>query len=738
MKRGIAAGQQREWYKQVKFVIIHSFIVIDRCGRAAMINLSGCLCYSRVRNMPKSDRSLQSKPSRSRRKEAEVEKPTQQLVRQSSDAFRLLVESVKDYAIFILDQEGHITTWNLGAENIKGYKADEIIGKHFSIFYTEEDLEWDKPSYELKVAAEVGRFEDEGWRIRKDGRRFWANVIITALRDTDGILRGFGKVTRDLTERRQGEELLRQSEERFRLLVDGVRDYAIFMLDPQGYVQSWNKGAEAIKGYKADEITGKHFSTFYPDEDLRQNKPEFELKMAAEIGRFEDEGWRIRKDGARFWANVIITALRDRDGILIGYSKITRDLTERKRAEEQRLQLAREQVARSEAESASRSKDEFLATVSHELRTPLNAILGWGRMLRNSKLNEESFSRGLDTIERNAKLQAQLIDDLLDVSRIISGRLRLTVMSVNLPPIIEAAVDSIRPAANAKNIRLQVLLDSHAGLISGDPDRLQQIIWNLLSNAVKFTEKGGRIQVRLQRINSHIEITVSDNGKGISPEFLPYVFDRFRQADSSITRMHGGLGLGLSIVRHLVELHGGSAQAESPGEGLGATFTLQLPLVVAHGSGRFALDADEISSSRSKDQEGFLPSPSLEGLSILVVDDEADARDLLTTILEECQAQVTTAASPTEAYETLEWLRPDVIISDIGMPGEDGYSFIRNVRIKEARERQGWRPAVALTAHARVEDRLRALSAGYQAHVAKPVEPAELVAVIASLVRPLS
>jgi PAS domain S-box-containing protein len=560
--------------------------------------------------MPKSDRSPQSKPSKSRRNETEAQKPTEVMVRQSGDPFRLMVESVKDYAIFMLDQQGYISTWNLGAENIKGYKADEIIGKHFSIFYPEEDLKWDKPGYELKVATEVGRFEDEGWRIRKDGTRFWANVIITALRDKDGVLRGFGKVTRDLTER--------------------------------------------------------------------------------------------------------------------------------KNAEEQRLQLAREQVARSEAEAASRAKDEFLATISHELRTPLNAILGWGRMLRNVKLNEEHFTRGLDTIERNAKLQAQLIDDLLDVSRIISGKLRLTVMPVELAPVIEAAVDSIRPAADAKNIRIQVLLDLNAGLISGDSDRLQQVVWNLLSNAVKFTEKGGRIQVTLQRVDSHVEITVSDTGRGISAEFLPYVFDRFRQADSSITRKHGGLGLGLAIVRHLVELHGGSVQAQSPGEGQGATFTVQLPIIVAHGAGRFALDANEMSPSGVRDQRAFDSSPSLEGVNILIVDDEADARGLLTVILEQRKAQVTAVASPTEAYETLEWLRPDLIISDIGMPGEDGYSFIRNVRVKEARERQGWRPAIALTAHARVEDRLRALSAGYQAHVAKPVEPAELVAVIASFVRPLS
>ena len=681
---------------------------------------------------------MSNSPPLDNRKETGEDHPTHDMVHQSGDPFRLLVQAVGDYAIFVLTKEGYIATWNLGAEKIKGWSADEIIGKHFSIFYPEEDLKWDKPAYELKVAAEVGRFEDEGWRIRKDGSRFWANVVITALRDPDGTLRGFGKVTRDLTERRRNEEFLRESEERFRLLVEGVRDYAIFMLDPQGYIQSWNAGAEKIKGYKADEIIGTHFSIFYPEDDLKRDKPGYELKEAAEVGRFEDEGWRIRKDGSRFWANVVITALRNKEGTLRGFAKITRDLTERKYAEEQRLQLAREQVARAEAEAANRAKDEFLATISHELRTPLNAILGWGRMIRNSNLSEEVFARGLETIERNARLQAQLIDDLLDVSRIISGKVRLTVMPVELTPVIEAAIDSIRPAADARNIRLEVMLDTNPGLVSGDPDRLQQVIWNLLANAVKFTDKGGRVQVRLEQINSHIEITVSDTGRGISQEFLPYVFDRFRQADSSITRLHGGLGLGLAIVRNLIELHGGSVRAQSPGEGQGATFTLKLPVTIAHESGRIAVNAREANGSNSVLRDGFGSSPSLEGLSILVVDDEADARELLKVILEERKAQVTTVASAAEAYETYEWLRPDIIVSDIGMPGEDGYSLIRNVRSKEARERQGWTPAIALTAHARVEDRLRALSAGYQSHIGKPVEPTELVALIASLVRPIA
>lgn len=688
--------------------------------------------------MPESDSPLAPDESGSRHEESGQKSARSERVLESAEQFRLLVDSIGDYAIFILDPQGYIATWNVGAENINGYERSEIIGKHFSIFYTEEDLSSDKPAYELRMASELGRFEDEGWRLRKDGTRLWANVVITALRNKDGILLGFGKVTRDLTERKKAEEILRESEQRFRLLVDGVADYAIFMLGPEGRIESWNPGAEAIKGYKADEIIGKHFSVFYPEEDLERDKPGFELRVAADVGRFEDEGWRLRKDGSRFWANVIITALRAKDGTLRGYAKITRDLTERVRAEEQRLQLAREQVARSEVEAASRAKDEFLATVSHELRAPLNAILGWSRMLRGGSLDRDNFHRGLDTIERNATLQKQLIEDLLDVSRIISGKVRLAVTAIELAPIIESVIDSIRPAAEAKDVRLQVHLDPNSGVISGDPDRLHQIVWNLLSNAVKFANKGGRVQVRLQRIDSHVQITVSDDGKGISPEFLPYVFDRFRQADSSISRRHGGLGLGLAIVRHLVELHGGIVHAQSPGEGLGATFTIHLPVRIAHGSGRLDPDLDQLDASSAEQQRsGLYPAPSLEGVKILVVDDEADARDLMRIILEDRKAEVTTVASPKEAFETLEWLGPDLIISDIGMPSEDGYSFIRKLRLEESRARQRWTPAIALTAHARVEERMRALNAGFQTHVAKPVEPLELIAVIVSLIRSL-
>jgi PAS domain S-box-containing protein len=385
-----------------------------------------------------------------------------------------------------------------------------------------------------------------------------------------------------------------------------------------------------------------------------------------------------------------------------------------------------------ESQESSRLKDDFLTTMSHELRTPLNAILGWAGLLTTQNLDSKTTTQALQTIERNARAQVRLIEDLMDVSRIITGKLRLDIRPVVLSAVVEAAVDAVRPTAQAKDIRLQMLLDPQAGPVSGDPDRLQQVIWNLLSNALKFTPKEGRVQVRLERINSHVEITVTDNGQGISPEFLPHVFDRFRQADASHTRSVGGLGLGLAIVRQLVELHGGTVQAQSPGIGEGSTFVVSLPLAAVH----------KAETNRATDRERVHPSsgrgvsldcpPALNGLKVLVVDDEPDARELITTVLEQCQAVVTVASSASEALEALARVQPDVLVSDIGMPGEDGYSLIEKVR--QLPPQQGGRiPAVALTAYARAEDRIKALAAGFQMHAPKPVEPAELAAIVASL-----
>jgi len=401
-------------------------------------------------------------------------------------------------------------------------------------------------------------------------------------------------------------------------------------------------------------------------------------------------------------------------------------LAEEKRAREERSHLLEE------AEAANRMKDEFLATMSHELRTPLTAILGWVHLLRVNDLDESSTERAFDTIQRNARAQVKLIDDLLDISRIIAGKLRLDVRAVNLASIIEAAVDAARPTAEAKGVRLQMLIDPQASPVSGDADRLQQIVWNLLTNAIKFTPREGRVQVRLERVNSHLEITVSDSGKGISANFLPHVFDRFRQADGTSTRAHGGLGLGLSIVRQLVELHGGTVKVKSDGEGQGSIFIVELPLMVAR---REVNETERRRSIDGANKDAAYECPAeLDGLRILIVDDEADTRDLLCAVLERCKASVITVGSAVEALETFRQLKLDVLISDIGMPEEDGYSLIGKVRAFEA-GKTGQLPAIALTAYARVDDRVRALNAGFQVHIAKPVEPFELIAVVASLAK---
>ena len=382
----------------------------------------------------------------------------------------------------------------------------------------------------------------------------------------------------------------------------------------------------------------------------------------------------------------------------------------------------------SDAQEANRLKDEFLATVSHELRTPLTAILGWAQMLQGGTLDEATAQRALGSIERNAKFQSHLIEDLLDISRISTGKLRLDVRPLELGPIIEAAADAVRPAADAKGIRIEKVVDWKAGLISGDSDRLQQVVWNLLTNAIKFTPRDGCVRIALKRQDLHVQIAVTDTGQGISPEFLPYMFDLFRQGDSSITRSHGGLGLGLAIVRHLVEMHGGNVNAHSEGEGKGATFIVTLPLIgipsADHNGHKEGAEVSEKALSMDS-------VPELKGVSVLIVDDELETRELLVEVLSRCGAEVRASSSAHDALEALQTWKADVLISDIGMPGEDGYELIKKVRKMDA-DQGGCIPAVALTAYARGEDRIRALSAGFQMHVSKPVEPVELAAVVAS------
>ncbi len=505
-------------------------------------------------------------------------------------------------------------------------------------------------------------------------------------------------------------------------LLESITD-AFFALDSEWRFIYVNQNMESVVGLNSSQLLGHNIWDVFPEAARLQFYDQYHQALSEQIPVVFEEFYPPLDK----WLSVRAYPLHG------GLSVFFHDVTERKNFEKERAGLlAQEKKARQDAEQANRTKDEFLATLSHELRTPLNAIIGWASLIDDERLTEEEKARGIETIRRNANLQAQLIEDILDVSRIITGKLRLEVRSIELSSIIEGAVESVLPAAQAKSIRLQRVLDSGTSLVSGDPNRLQQVVWNLLTNAIKFTPKGGRVQIRLERINSHIEIVVNDTGTGISPEVLPYVFERFRQADSSSTRSYGGLGLGLAIVRHIVDMHGGSVEAESAGKDQGATFTVKLPLMATRLVDSPPTAGEERIHPTASTSPHFICPSELEGLHVLVVDDDEDARRLLRTVLERCNARVTTATTVAEALRSLQALAPDVLVSDLGMPGEDGYALIRQVR-QLTPEQGGQIPAAALTAYARVEDRLQVLRSGFQIHLPKPIEPAELVAVVANL-----
>ncbi len=973
-----------------------------------------------------------------------------------------LVEQVGDYAMFLLDLQGRVASWNLGAQNLNGYAPPEIIGEHFSKLYPPEEVDRGQPELQLKQVLVTGHLEEEGFRVRADGSMFWAFVSMTLLRDPAGNPKGFAKVMRDLTEHRSTQEELRRSEERFRLLIEGVTDYAIYMLDPAGVVATWNSGAQKIKGYDAASIVGQHFSLFFTPEDRAADKPRLELEVALREGRFAEEGWRVRADGSRFWASVVVTALRDARGELIGFSKITRDLSERKLAEDTERQLREQHTARAiaeagelrarqeqeryrmlsrqldiilegvldgitvqdrrgvvtfantaaaklsglasrdefkdvgaeevlqrlelldehghrfppqdlpgprvlagepqvsalvhardrrsgnewwmqvraggiagedgrtefavnilhdvtqqrrqdeqerclsqvtaalseslnyratlgvvasllapglcdwcaihlleasslhlvavahadprkkkraeelgqrfppapdrpggvwdvlnggapvlhehvteeqlvgwatsdehqtalretglrsmmivpiktrdrtvgtlslvtahsgrrydardlslaselgrrvgsfiensllferarasaasaeaavrEAQAAARMKDEFLATVSHELRTPLNAIMGWASLLKR-RADPASMSKGIDVIHRNAAAQSKIIEDILDVSRIITGKLRLELKPVDLVAVVVDAIEVVRPSAAAQSISIALERPPEPASIVGDPERLQQVMWNLLSNAVKFNDPGGHVSVRIEQRGQQWAILVTDDGKGIDLEFLPYVFDRFKQADSSTTRRFGGLGLGLAIVRHIVELHGGKATVTSQGPGTGATFQVVLPRLAVAPAPEAAPHEVGVAAAAREETTG-----GLSGIRVLVVDDEADARDLLELVLQQAGAEVRNASSASAGLALLDTFTPHVIVSDVAMPEEDGYAFMRRVRAMPGPRARI--PSIALTAYTRHEDKLRALAMGFTTHLGKPVNPDDLKALVAEL-----
>jgi PAS domain S-box-containing protein len=491
---------------------------------------------------------------------------------ESEGLYRLLVESVRDYAIFALDATGHILTWNPGAKRFKGYEAEEIIGQHFSVFYTKPDRDRKWPEAELEMAKRDGRFEDEGWRVRKDGTRFWANVVITALRDKQGNLVGFAKVTRDLTERRNAEEQLRASEMQFRLLVENVRDYGLFNLDLDGTITTWNEGAERIAGYRADEIIGKHFSIFYPPEDVAAGKPRNELEIVRRDGRFEEEGWRLRKNGQRYWCNVVITAIYNAERQLVGFGKITRDLTERREATERSLADARRVAA---AETANRTKSEFLAAMSHELRTPLNAIGGYAELLTMGLGGAVSADQ-LEYLERIRRSQQHLlgiINDILNFSRIEAGQVVYEIETVSISEVMAEVVPMIIPQAEMKGLKVEQRAKKSAK-VKADRGKLEQVLLNLLSNAVKFTNEG-TIEISSFEQGDRAGLLVRDTGIGIPTDKLNSVFEPFVQVGRSLTTPHEGTGLGLAISRDLTKAMGGELSVTSE-LGTGTTFTVSL------------------------------------------------------------------------------------------------------------------------------------------------------------------
>ena len=486
----------------------------------------------------------------------------------------MLVESVVDYAIFVLDADGHVMTWNAGAERLKGYRPDEIIGRHFSTFYPDEDVAAGKPDQELAIAVADGHHEDEGWRVRGDGTRFWANVVITALRGDDGRLLGFGKVTKDLSERRRGEEALRESEERFRLLVSGVADYAIFLLDNDGRVASWNLGAERLKGYRADEIIGRSFEAFYTEEDRRAEVPAGALRQADAEGRWSDEGWRVRKDGTRFWASVVITRLVGGDGTKRGFAKVTRDLTDRKRGEDAlRGILERERDTAEQLREVDRIRSDLVSTVAHDLRAPVGVVqshlellrTGWGGSTDDEKLE------ALDLIAQRMGILAALVDDVFDLVRIDGGHLEVDLQPFDLATVVTEGAADGRSAAPAVDVRIT----AEAGVWAlGDPRRTWQVVSNLVSNAVKYTFRGTRVEVEVARQGNQAVVAITDQGPGIALDQQEAIFGRFTRLPGSSGA--AGSGLGLFIARSVAASQGGRVEVDST-PGAGSTFRLWLP-----------------------------------------------------------------------------------------------------------------------------------------------------------------
>jgi PAS domain S-box-containing protein len=680
--------------------------------------------------------------------------------------------------IAISELDGRLAETNRKFLHILGYAEGELEGVTAYQISHPDDVATTRANVARLVAGEIPEYSYEKRYLRKDGRTVWTLTSVALLREPDGRPRQFIGVIEDITALKETQEALREesrilellnrtgaaigSEVDLRVIVQRVTDAATQISGAKFGAFFYNVSGKEGEAYALFTLSGAPREAFEKF-GLPRNTPVFGPTFRGEgVVRSDD----ITQDprygtmaphrgmpkghlpvcsylavpvvsrsgnviGGLFFGHPERAVFTERaERLVVGIAAQAAIAIDNARLFEERSHLLeRERAARTAAEKMSELKDEFLATLSHELRTPLSAILGWAHVIRTRPMGTDELRRAMEVIERNARAQTRLIEDLLDMSRITSGQIRLDVQPVQPASFIEAAVETVRPAAEAKGIRLEKVLDPQAGPISGDPARLQQVLWNLLSNAIKFTPKGGKVQVVLQRVNSHIEISVADSGIGIRPDFLAHAFDRFRQADGSTTRRHGGLGLGLAIARHLTELHGGTIGVKSAGEGHGATFTIHLPLTAIH---RGAAIGERVHPSTSAQSPPATTLPDLTGLTVLAVDDEPDARDLMRHVLEECGAQVLTAGSAEEAIALVERHRPQLLLSDIGMPGADGFDLLRRVRALGL-GRGGEIPAIALTAFARAEDRTKVLRAGFRMHVSKPVEAAELCAAVANV-----
>jgi PAS domain S-box-containing protein len=649
--------------------------------------------------------------------------------------FRVTLSSIGD-AVIASDPHGVVTFLNATAERLTGWTEAEALGQPlqqvFHIINEKTRQRVDNPAMLVMKLGHVVGLANHTILVARDGTERPIADSAAPIRDDGDHMLGVVLVFRDVTDERYAEDLLLEQREWLETTLESIGD-AVIATDVQGRVVFMNPVAEYLTGWDAAKAGGRSCQEVFRivDEQSRQSveHPVSRVLAGGGVVGFGTAGILIASDGAERTIDQSGAPIRDRDGRVDGVVLVFRDVSERRRLDAERQQAAAERerlldaerAARTDAERASRIKDEFVAMVSHELRTPLNAILGWTQLMMRGKNDAATLERGLDVVARNTRLQAQLISDLLDISRIVSGKLQLEMRLVDIHDAVRDAIDTVRPDAELKGVALITDLEQGAGTVAADPARLQQITWNLLSNAIKFTPSGGHVQVRLRRADGNVELTVTDTGVGIRSDVLPHVFDRFHQADRSITRRFGGLGLGLSIVKHLTELHGGFVRADSDGDNRGATFTITLPAGAASASSTL--------SPGSPQQESYAPV-SLNNLRVLVVEDEGDTLDFLKRILENHGANVHGATSAHQALDAIAEYQPHIIVSDIGLPDVDGYELIRRIREREGANRH--LPAIALTAYARAEDRARSLGAGYQAHLAKPVEPNELLMTIAS------